>query len=77
MKKFTAVTAIISLLFSITAISHHYVLVPEKFIYQPGDTMNLHLMVGEVFNYEFERELHTKSFANDDGLFKTGSKNSG
>ena len=37
--------------------SHHYVLVPERFVYQKGDTIRAHLMVGEVFDYEFEREL--------------------
>jgi len=37
--------------------SHHYILVPDKFIYKKGDSLQVHLMVGEPFHFEFEREL--------------------
>ena len=43
--------------FALPLFSHHYILVPDKFIYKKGDSMNLHLMVGEPFHFEFEREL--------------------
>ncbi|MCY7410471.1 MAG: DUF4198 domain-containing protein [Chitinophagales bacterium] len=45
------------LLCSIFIYSHDYVLTPEKFNYEKGETMLVHLMVGEIYNYEFEREL--------------------
>src|SRR5262245_19504319 len=37
--------------------AHHYILVPEKFIYHKGDSLYVRLMVGEPFHFEFEREL--------------------
>ncbi|MBK9730676.1 MAG: DUF4198 domain-containing protein [Chitinophagaceae bacterium] len=51
-----AILAII-LLLSAALFSHHYILVPDKFIYQKGDSLTVHLMVGEPFDFEFEREL--------------------
>ena len=55
--KFTRFTIPLVILLVCKIASHNYVLLPEKFVYQKGDTMNVHLMVGEVFDYEFEREL--------------------
>ena len=74
MKKLIAGAAVILLLIAVAASSHHYVLVPEKFIYQKGDTLNVHLMVGEVFAYELERNLQDSMTPRFDLITQTGTR---
>lgn len=45
------------LLLAACLFSHHYILVPQQFIFQRGDSLIVRLMVGEPFDFEFEREL--------------------
>lgn len=75
MKKLITSTAVILLLVAVAASSHHYVLVPDRFVYQKGDTLNVYLMVGEVFAYEFERELQDSMTPRFDLITQTGTRN--
>jgi hypothetical protein len=77
MKIFKLIPAVLALLvlISIAGLSHHYVLVPEKFVYQKGDTLNVYLMVGEVFAYEFERELQDSMTPRFELITQTGTQN--
>jgi hypothetical protein len=53
---FLAAVAIVTMI-ATPLLSHHYILVPEKYIYNRGDSVKVHLMVGEPFAFEFERDL--------------------
>lgn len=75
MKKLIAGAAVILLLVAVSATSHHYVLVPEKFVYQKGDTLKVQLMVGEVFAYEFERELQDSMTPRFELITQSGTRN--
>lgn len=57
MNRLSALLLTALLLCSVVLFSHHYILVPQKFIFQRGDSLIVRLMVGEPFDFEFEREL--------------------